>query len=161
MATFYRCSKKPPFCDSKDVSLKDLSKQPLIVYVDNDQENSSLVQAFRKARLDFQIVFTARDSDVIKTYVRSGLGVGIIASMAFDPNLDADLVSIETKEILPLCATWLAFQPSLFLRQFMHDFINLFAPHVTKTQVQDAIDHENMKIDPQKQRLPVHAMWHI
>jgi LysR family cys regulon transcriptional activator len=145
----------------KDITLEDLSKQPLIVYVYNDQENSSLVKAFRKAGLDFQIVFTARDSDVIKTYVRSGLGIGIIASMSYEEDIDQDLVALETKEILPLCSTWIAFQPSLYLRQFMHEFISLFAPHVTKSQVQDAIDYENAIIDPQKQRLPVHAMWHI
>jgi LysR family cys regulon transcriptional activator len=147
--------------NKKDLSLEDLSKYPLIVYVYNDQENSSLVKAFRKAGLDFQIVFTARDSDVIKTYVRSGLGIGIIASMSYEEDLDQDLVALETKDILPLCSTWIAFQPSLYLRQYMHEFITLFAPHVTKSQVQDAIDYENAIIDPQKQRLPVHAMWHI
>ncbi len=133
----------------------------MIVYVYNDRESSSLVKAFRKAGLDFQIVFTARDSDVIKTYVRSGLGIGIIASMSYEEDIDQDLVALETKDILPLCSTWIAFQPSLYLRQFMHEFISLFAPHVTKSQVQDAIDYENAIIDPQKQRLPVHAMWHI
>lgn len=145
----------------EQLTLEELSKEPLIVYVYNDKENSSLVKAFRAAGLEFQIVFTARDSDVIKTYVRSGLGVGIIASMAFEPELDHDLVALETKDILPLCSTWIAFQPSLYLRQYMHEFISLFAPHVSQNQVQTAIDKENANIDPQKQGLPVHAMWHI
>lgn len=151
----HRLAEKP------ELKLEDLAKEPLIVYVYNDKENSSLVQAFRQAGLDYQIVFTARDSDVIKTYVRSGLGVGIIASMAYEPELDKDLVALETKDILPLCSTWIAFQPSLYLRRFMHEFIQLFAPHVSKHQVQEAIDRENAQVDPQKQALPIHAIWQI
>ncbi|MCX7555168.1 LysR substrate-binding domain-containing protein [Marinicella sp. S1101] len=147
--------------DKENITLAELSKEPLIVYVYNDQENSSLVKAFRAAGLDFQIVFTARDSDVIKTYVRSGLGVGIIASMAIEAGIDDDLVALETKDILPLCSTWIAFQPSLYLRQYMQEFITLFAPHVSSNQVQDAIDQENAVVDPQKQSLPVDSVWHI
>ncbi len=153
--------KNHELANKTNLTLEELSKQPLIVYLYNDQESSSLVKAFRKAKLDFQIVFTARDSDVIKTYVRSGLGVGIIASMAFEAGVDDDLVALETKDILPLCSTWIAFQPSLYLRQFMHDFIGLFAPHVSKNQVQDAIDRENAVVDPQRESLPIHSMWHI
>ncbi|WP_223788476.1 LysR substrate-binding domain-containing protein [Marinicella meishanensis] len=141
------------------ITLAELSGHPLIVYVGNDQQNSSLVQAFQAAGLDYQIVFTARDSDVIKTYVRSGLGVGIIASMAVDKQHDSDLHALDTVGILPLSATWLAFNPSLFLRGFMHEFIQLFAPHVKREQVQSAIDNKLLLIDPQKQTEPIDSAW--
>ncbi len=143
------------------ITLAELAKHPLIVYVGNDKESSSLVQAFNAQNLDYQIVFTARDSDVIKTYVRSGLGVGIIASMAVDKKLDDDLHAIDTVGILPLSATWLAFNPSLFLRGFMHEFIQLFAPHVKREQVQSAIDNKLLLIDPQKTTQPIDSIWHI
>lgn len=141
------------------ITLAELAKHPLIVYVGNDKESSSLVQAFKNAELDYQIVFTARDSDVIKTYIRSGLGIGIIASMAFDSRIDDDLHAIDTVGILPLSATWLAFNPSLFLRGFMHEFIQLFAPHVKREQVQSAIDNKLLLVDPQKTTQPIDSAW--
>ncbi len=144
-----------------NISLKELATYPLIVYVGNDKESSSLVQAFNAENLDYQIVFTARDSDVIKTYVRSGLGVGIIASMAVDEKTDDDLHALDTVGVLPLSATWLAFNPSLFLRGFMHEFIQLFAPHVKRDQVQSAIDNKLLLVDPQKQVDPIDSIWHI
>ena len=153
--------KTHPLAKKKDITIKQLVKYPLVVYVYDDQDNSSLVKTFNQAGLDYKIVFTARDSDIIKTYVRSDLGVGIIASMAYDKKIDQDLVAIETKDILPLCSTWIAFHPSLFLRQFMKEFISLFAPHVSKEQIDEAVSRENEKLDPQKVTLPIHAMWHI
>ncbi len=147
--------------DKDAITIEDLANHPLIVYVYDDEENSSLVKTFKEAGLDYKIVFTARDSDVIKTYVRSGLGIGIIASMAYDKESDSDLVALETTGVLPLCSTWIAFHPSLFLRQYMSEFIALFAPHVSKAQIEEAISRENAKLDPQKITLPVHAMWHI
>lgn len=141
------------------ITLAELAVHPLIVYVGNDQQNSSLVQAFKQAGLTYKIVFTARDSDVIKTYVRSGLGVGIIASMAVDQTLDQDLHALDTVGILPLSATWLAFNPSLFLRGFMHEFIQLFAPHVKREQVQSAIDNKLLLVDPQKHTEPINSAW--
>jgi len=153
--------KEHELAHNKSISIRDLVKYPLIVYVYDNQDNSSLVKTFKNAGVDYRIVFTARDSDIIKTYVRSGMGVGIIASMAFDEELDSDLVAMETNGILPLCSTWVAFHPSLFLRQYMSEFISLFAPHVSKAQIDEAVSRENAKLDPQKITLPVHAMWHI
>lgn len=145
----------------ENIEIRDLAQHSLIVYIYDDQDNSSLVKTFREAGLDYKIVFTARDSDIIKTYVRSGMGVGIIASMAFDKDTDNDLVALETKEILPVCTTCIAFHPSLFLRQYMNEFIKLFAPHISKAQIDEAVNRENAKLDPQKITLPIHAMWHI
>jgi len=153
--------KNHPLANIQNISIQQLAQYPLVVYVYDDQDNSSLVQTFIKAGVEYKIVFTARDSDIIKTYVRSELGVGIIASMAFDEEIDKDLVALETKDILPLCSTWIAFHPSLFLRQFMKEFIKLFAPHVSLEQIDEAVNRENESLDPQKITLPIHAMWHI
>lgn len=152
--------KNHPLAKQSNLSLKQLAKYPLIVYVGNDQANSSLVQAFNAENLAYKIVFTARDSDVIKTYVRSELGVGIIASMAVDEKLDDDLHAIDSVGILPLSNTWLAFNPSLFMRGFMHEFVQLFAPHVKREQIQSAIDNKLLLIDPQKVSQPIDSAWH-
>ncbi|MFK8011862.1 MAG: LysR substrate-binding domain-containing protein [Marinicellaceae bacterium] len=153
--------KSHPLANENNITIKKLTQYPLVVYVYDDQESSSLVQTFKSAGVDFKIVFTARDSDIIKTYVRSEMGVGIIASMAYDQEVDSDLMAIETQNILPLCATWIAFHPSLFLRKFMKEFISLFAPHVSNEQIEESVNRENERIDPQKSTYPIHAMWHI
>src|SRR5690606_20935741 len=78
---------------------------------------------------------TARDADVIKTYVRLGLGIGIVASMAMDPREDADLVSIDASHLFPAHSTWVGFHQGALLRGYMYDFLQLLAPHLTKRLV--------------------------
>lgn len=121
--------------DLRKISLGDLVKYPLVTYNFSDKSSSSLLRACHKENLQPNIVFTARDADIIKTYVRKGFGVGIIASMAYDSEADKDLISYSTRDILPKCTTWLAFNKNLFLKQYMKDFIELFAPHISQKEL--------------------------
>jgi LysR family transcriptional regulator, cys regulon transcriptional activator len=84
------------------------------------------------------VVLTARDADVIKTYVRLGLGIGIVASMAIDPKEDADLVQIDTSHLFPAHTTWIGFRRGGLLRKYQLDFLQLFAPHLTRRLVEKA-----------------------
>jgi LysR family cys regulon transcriptional activator len=77
------------------------------------------------------------DSDVIKTYVRLGLGVGIIASMAFDAELDSDLVALDISHLVPDSVTKIGFRKGTFLRGYMYEFIRAFAPHLTAEVVEN------------------------
>jgi LysR family cys regulon transcriptional activator len=83
-------------------------------------------------------VLTARDADVIKTYVRLGLGVGIVASMAFDERDDEDLVRIDTSDLFPAHVTWIGFRRGGLLRKYQLDFMQLFAPHLTRRFIERA-----------------------
>ena len=83
------------------------------------------------------MVFTARDADVIKTYVRMGLGVGIVASMAADCSDKEDLEVIEADGLFPRSTTWIGFRRDSVLRRYMFDFMQLFAPHVTRKHIDD------------------------
>ena len=83
------------------------------------------------------IVFTATDADVIKTYVRLGLGVGIMASMAHT-ELDKDLVAIDASHLFRASMTNIAFKHSTFLRNYMYDFMEYFSPHLTRPVVEKA-----------------------
>jgi LysR family cys regulon transcriptional activator len=76
---------------------------------------------------------------VIKTYVRLGLGVGVIASMAVDPVADPDLIRIEAADIFTNSTTKIGFRRSTFLRSYMYDFIQRFAPHLTRDVVDTAV----------------------
>ncbi len=132
--------KDHPLANLDDITLADLAKYPLITYVPNAQSNSSLLDAFKEEGLTPNVAITARDSDVIKAYVRKGLGVGIVASMAFNPNEDSDLIAITTYDILPSCTTSVAFREQSYLRRFMFDFIELLSPSLNQNNVENAID---------------------
>ncbi|MCW8857132.1 MAG: LysR substrate-binding domain-containing protein [Kangiella sp.] len=121
--------------DLRKITLEDVVKYPLVTYNLSDKNSSSLMRACKKEKLEPNIVFTARDADIIKTYVRKGFGVGIIANMAYDPQADKDLISYPTSDMLPQCTTWLAFHKNLFLKQYMKDFIAMFAPHISQQEL--------------------------
>jgi len=121
----------------RKITLHDLAAFPLVTYVFSFGGQSSLKRAFADEDLEPDVVFTARDADVIKTYVRMGLGVGIVASMAADCADKKDLQVIEAEGLFPRSTTWIGFRKDSVLRRYMVDFIQLFAPHVTARQLED------------------------
>ena len=84
------------------------------------------------------MVFTATDADVIKTYVDLGLGVGILAKMAYSPDSDTTLCALDASHLFPPSTTRLGFRPGLFLRGFHYEFMRLFAAHLTRELVDAA-----------------------
>jgi LysR family transcriptional regulator, cys regulon transcriptional activator len=130
--------KTHPLASQGRLTLRALAAHPIITYSFSFTGPSSLHEAFDKADLVPDIAITARDSDVIKTYVRLGLGVGIVASMAIDPKEDADLASMDAGHLFPAHTTWIGFRRGLLLRRYMHDFIQLLAPHLDKRTVERA-----------------------
>ncbi len=124
-----------PLAGCGQVSIEALAEYPLVTYTFGFTGRSTLDQAFNQAGLTPHIVFTATDADVIKTYVRLGLGVGVIAKMALDPQVDADLVALDASHLFGFSTTKLGFRRSTFLRSYMYDFIARFAPHLTREVV--------------------------
>jgi LysR family cys regulon transcriptional activator len=102
------------------------------IIVPKDHELATLD---RKLTLE-DLVFTARDADVIKTYVRMGLGVGIVASMADDCDDSKDLAALNAEGLFPRSTTWIGFRKDIVLRRYMLDFVQLFAPHITTDQLE-------------------------
>lgn len=122
----------------REVTLRDLAKYPLVSYVFSFESNRSLRETFASEGLNANVVFTARDSDVIKTYVRMGLGVGIVAGMAFEPSDRQTLAAIPVKGIFPRITTWIGLRRNTMLRCYMTDFLRLFAPHLSDNQIERA-----------------------
>jgi len=85
-----------------------------------------------------KVVFTATDADVIKTYVRLGLGIGIIAAMAHDRKIDSDLVALDASHLFASSVTQIGCRRDTFLRGYMYEFIEQFAPHLSRDVVADA-----------------------
>lgn len=132
-----------PLSYKKEISIEELSEYPLVTYTFGFTDHSELDNAFSRAKLKPHIVFTATDADVIKTYVRLGIGVGVIASMAVNPISENDLVSIKANNIFKYSTTKIGFRKSTFFRSYMYDFIQRFSPHLTRDIVETAITLRN------------------
>lgn len=121
------------------VSLTDVAAHPIVTYVFGFTGRSKLDDAFTVQGLNPKVVFTATDADVIKTYVRLGLGIGIVAHMAYDPAVDHDLVAIEASHLFAPSVTSIGFRKGSYLRGYMYDFIRAFAPHLERNVVEEAM----------------------
>jgi LysR family cys regulon transcriptional activator len=142
----------------RKITLNDLAEFPLVTYVFSFGGQSSLKRAFADQGLEPDVVFTARDADVIKTYVRMGLGVGIVASMAADCDDKKDLQVIDAEGLFPRSTTWIGYRKNAVLRRYMIDFIQLFASHLTSTQLDDirrATSQEDIDGLVQPSELPI------
>lgn len=131
-----------PLADVRQPALEQLAEYPIVTYVFSFAGPSSLHETFAQAGLRPNVALTARDADVIKTYVRLGLGVGIVAGVALDSHEDADLVCLDTSHLLPLHTTWVGFARAASLRSYMYDFLQLLAPHLTRDRVDRAAASE-------------------
>ncbi len=128
-----------PLASVKKPTLKQIAAYPIVTYVFSFTGPSSLQQLFSKAGLPLNVALTARDADVIKTYVRLGLGVGIVADVAVDAREDRDLVAIDASHLFPIHTTWIGFSRGGLLRRYMYDFMQLFAPHLNRRLVDRAV----------------------
>lgn len=128
-----------PLAQVGRLTLKEVADWPIVTYVFGFTGRSVLDDAFRREGLHPNVVFTATDADVIKTYVRLGMGIGIIAHMAYEPAVDNDLVALDASHLFPPSTTRMAFRRGMWLRGFMYDFIQEFSPHLTRERVEAAI----------------------
>ncbi len=136
-------SKDHPLANVTNISLEDVANYPIVTYVFGFTGRSKLDEAFMHHGLAPKVVFTATDADVIKTYVRLGLGIGIIAQMAYDAELDSDLVALDASHLFESSTTMIGCRRGTFLRGYMFEFVELFAPHLTKEIVEEAFERHN------------------
>ncbi|GMQ54490.1 HTH-type transcriptional regulator CysB [Halopseudomonas aestusnigri] len=128
-----------PLASGAELTLEALAEWPLVTYVFGFTGRSKLDDAFSNRGLSPKVVFTAADADVIKTYVRLGLGVGIVAHMAVDPEMDPDLEVIDASRLFESSVTKIGFRRGTFLRGYMYEFIEAFAPHLTREMIDRAL----------------------
>jgi LysR family transcriptional regulator, cys regulon transcriptional activator len=130
------------------LTLEKLAGYPIVTYVFSFSGRSSLPALFETAGFSLDVALTARDSDVLKTYVRIGLGVGILAKLAIDPVVDSDLVALDAAHLFEGHTTWIGFRRGALLRAYMYEFIELLASHLPrklvraaeKAQTQEGVD---------------------
>lgn len=129
---------------NRRISLSALAQYPIVTYVQGLTGRGNMDAAFAAEDLQPDLVFTATDADVIKTYVRSGLGIGIIARQAYEAEQDADLVAIDIAELFEDSVTKIGFRRGTYMRKYMHRFLQLFAGHFDYETIDKAALCENM-----------------
>lgn len=134
--------KNHPLATKNILTIEELSAYPLVSY-DFSNDGSDLNQAFTKANQSPNIVFNTTDADLIKTYVRLGVGVGIVAKMAVNEVTDNDFAIINAGHIFPYSTTYIVFLRTLFLRNYMYDFIHQFSSHLNKQMIDSLLLCEN------------------
>ena len=140
------------------ISIETLARFPLVTYVFSLTGESSFKKAFADQGLEPDVVFTARDADIIKTYVRMGMGVGVVASMAWECQDKEDLVALNAAGLFPRVKTWIGFRRDTVLRGYMVDFASLFASHLLPELTQQAASMETqqeVEVLFEKIRLPL------
>ncbi|MCH8531219.1 MAG: CysB family HTH-type transcriptional regulator [Saccharospirillum sp.] len=128
-----------PLDTAEPPTLDALAQHPIITYHSGYTGRANIDEAFRKANLQPEIAMSAVDADVIKTYVELGLGAGIIASVAFDPQRDTELRLLSGDSLFPSNTTLLAIRRNGFLRSYLYDFLQLCSPDLTRADVDDAL----------------------
>jgi len=135
--------KDHPLTQSSRLTLEEVAAHPVVTYVFGFTGRSRLDEAFVARGLEPRVVFTAADADVIKTYVRLGLGIGIVAAMAYDEQIDRDLVALDASHLFASSVTRIGCRRGTFLRGYMYEFIQDFAPHLTRELVNQAFQSQN------------------
>jgi LysR family cys regulon transcriptional activator len=120
------------------LTLNKLAEYPIVTYAFSFSGRSSLQALFDTAGLAPDVALTAYDSDVIKTYVRAGLGVGILARLAIDPVTDSDLTVIDAAHLLEAHTTWIGFRRGARLAAYTYEFIAQLVPHLSRTVIHTA-----------------------
>jgi len=121
------------------LTLQRLAAFPLITYEPGYTGRSHIDEAFRRSGLAINLVLSAMDADVIKTYVELGMGVGIIARIAYDEQRDTQLHAIDARHLFATNMTRLALRRGAFLRDYVYEFIRSFAPPLTRKLVDQAL----------------------
>jgi LysR family cys regulon transcriptional activator len=137
-----RCVVVPPdhaLVDAKPLTLEAIARHPVITYDFAFTGRSQINRAFEKRGLTPNVILTALDSDVIKTYVELGLGIGILAEMGYDAKRDRALVKLDASHLFESSTTRLGVKRGAWLRGYVYDFIELFAPRLTRAVVQKTV----------------------
>lgn len=151
------CPDDHPLVKKKSLSIKDLSDYPIITYPPSKRESSALANQLTQNHLDANIFATSNDPKSIKNYVVSGMGVAVLAPMAYEPQTDIGLKAISLEGILPKCTTIIAVERHNILKPHVLQFIKLFAPHLSNEDIENAVNND-ADIEPANTSLPDQAV---
>ena len=137
--------KRHPLAKAKPLTIEALAKFPIVTYDFSFTGRSAINAAFAASGLDPNVVLTALDADVIKTYVELGMGVGIVARMAYDPVRDTAFEMLDAAHLFAPSTTRLGLRHGVFLRGFVYAFIAMFAPKYDRAAVDAALENRSSR----------------
>ncbi|MFN7086216.1 MAG: HTH-type transcriptional regulator CysB [Burkholderiales bacterium] len=127
---------KHPLLKEKQLTIENIARYPVITYDFAFSGDSPIKRAFDTRGIQPNVLLTAIDADVIKTYVEMGLGIGIMAKMAFDPARDHGLRLIDASHLFEPGTTRIGLRRDTYLRKYVYDFIEMFSPHLSRSMVE-------------------------
>ena len=134
-----------PLTEKQSIELEDIVRYPIITYVKGFTGRSKIDEVFERHHLTPNYILTAADADVIKTYVRLGLGIGIVANMAVSPVIDMDLKVVDASRLFGYCTSFIAIKKDKYIKSFVYRFIEMLSPALDKNRVQQFQTSVDMK----------------
>lgn len=128
-----------PLRDRQTITVSDIAQCPMVGYSPRSTSGNAIASTFEKQGLALQFVVRANDSDVIKSYVRQGLGIGIVPTVALGEANDENLHAVDVTELFPLARTRIIVRRDMFLPRYLIDFIRLVAPNWERAAILDAV----------------------
>jgi LysR family cys regulon transcriptional activator len=137
-----------PLLERKTLTLDDLAQYPIITYEASFAGRTKINQAFARRNLTPDVVLEAIDADVIKTYVELGLGVGILADIAFNPERDKHLRAMPVGHLFGTNVTRLALKQGAYLRSYVYTLVELLSPSLNRKLIEQALtgEHESYEL---------------
>lgn len=129
------------------ISLEDLAEHPIVTYHEGFTGRQIIDETFLKANITPDIVMSALDADVIKTYVELGLGIGIIASMAYQKDRDTQLTLLESSHLFTNNTTRIAIRKGHYLRGYAYKFIELCSKELTESDIKLALSPNQPELE--------------
>ncbi len=129
------------------LTMQEISKYPLIVYGARHSGRSKVMKAFREAGIEPKISLSAVDADICKTYVELGLGIAILADIAFDPTRDTRLCARSARDLFESSTCFVTMRPTAYLRPYVLDFLNIVSPALTPAVVRDTMRSARRRVD--------------
>ncbi|MBI1175693.1 MAG: HTH-type transcriptional regulator CysB [Sideroxydans sp.] len=139
---------KHPLLQEKKLTLEKVAQYPIITYDFAFTGRNKINAAFQASGIMPNVVLSAIDADVIKTYVELGLGIGIVARMAYIPERDRQLRMLDAAHLFQPSTTRIAIRKNEYLRGYSYDLIELFAPHLTRDIIAHALDNASNRSQP-------------
>ncbi|WP_196138453.1 LysR substrate-binding domain-containing protein [Aliikangiella sp. G2MR2-5] len=127
-----------PLAKKENINFDILAQFPLLTHTSSGGDRNPILQRFKENGFSPEIVFSATDCEVIKSYVRMGLGVGVIANMAYEEHLDSDLVRIPIDHLIEPSLVNVVFDRNLYFREYIFAFIEALAPQLSKDLILQA-----------------------
>ncbi|HZF78312.1 MAG TPA: LysR substrate-binding domain-containing protein, partial [Rubrivivax sp.] len=144
-----------PVLDKTPLTLHDLSRYPIVTYDIGYTGRTHIDEAFAAAGLVPNVVLSAMDADVIKTYAELGMGVGIVAAIAFDPERDRNLRAMDSGHLFEINLTRLAVRRGAWMRRYVYAFIEAFAPPLTRAVVEQALNGDTERANEQPESMVI------